>query len=122
MNKNYRIILIAVLFLGLYCGQVSAQTRLINPKMNVLSNQNVENKPTSVQTEIRFSTTHHAFVATPWKIMTPAEFQALSKAEQEDALLVPEKNIVTEEDKEAVTLKIKQGKPVVNLITEQPRK
>jgi len=110
-----------LLFAALLSTEANAQTRLTNPKAHIVSNDTRSVAETPLATPY---VTHISHKRGPvkWVILTPTEFSALSKEEQENAASKPDIFFVTEEHKELFTMKLGKDEKVVNLIAQQPIK
>ena len=117
-----KIYLLTCLFSVLCSFGAIAQTRLTNPKIHVLSHENIVTPATNTAAIPYMTTTSRVFIASPWTVWTPDEFQALSKEAQQEAILEPTKFFVTTENKELLIQKIQSNQPVTNLLLQQPLK
>ena len=118
-NFMYKVLLLSCLFLAYHSIETKAQTRLTNPKVQVISPENISQRAPATP---YITIVQHRLMPSPWVVLTPTEFQALSQEAQQRALEAPDKHIVTEENKELVVKSLQDGKKVANLLLQQPIK
>lgn len=121
MKKVYRVLFFIGLLTSLATFEGVAQTRLQNPKVQVLSPDNVASKAIAPSAPY-ITVIQHNKMPAHWIVLTPSEFDALSKEEQQNAVSKPDIYIVTNEDKEKTVLALKRQEPVANLLLQQPLK
>jgi hypothetical protein len=121
MKKVYRVLFSISLLTFLASFESMAQTRLQNPKVQVLSPDNVASKAISTPAP-HITVIQHNKMPAHWILLTPSEFDALSKEEQQNAVSKPDIYIVTNEDKERTVMALQRQETVTNLILQQPLK